>query len=50
MTLPYYGENGVNQPQRMRWTKRLAHCPGSFESNRDDAATCSPRRRTALRR
>ena len=50
MGLPYYDENGVKQPQMMRWTKRCAYCLQGFESNRDDAQTCSNRCRTALHR
>ena len=50
MGRPYFDDQGVKQPQRMRWHKACAYCGTAFESNRDDAVTCSGRCRTALHR
>lgn len=50
MGRPWYDENGVKQPQMKRWTKFCSYCRREFESNRDDARTCSPACRTALHR
>ena len=50
MGRPYYDDTGVKQPQIKRWSKRCGYCLQPFESNRDDAFTCSTRCRTALHR
>lgn len=50
MGRPYYDENGIRQPQLRRWTKLCEYCGQAFESNRDDAKTCSGSCRTALHR
>ena len=50
MARPSFDDNGVQQPQGMRWDKTCRNCQESFQSNRDDAQTCSTRCRTALHR
>ena len=50
MGRPYFDENGVKQPQMKRWTRICAYCRQTFESNRDDAQTCSGSCRTAYHR
>ena len=50
MGRPWYDEHGKKVPQMMRHTRRCLYCLERFESNRDDAKTCSNRCRTALHR
>ena len=50
MSRPKFDENGVKQPQMKRWNKICASCRQPFESNRDDAFTCSGSCRTAHHR